>query len=476
MSAAVDAETARSLSLFRPLGAFVLPLCLFQQHQHFISPDRAGQSEFGTAPRAASTGLAAYYASSVSVRPEHYETLLCQGWRRSGTLYYKQNLRRSCCPHYTMRLQAADFKPRRDQRKALNRWNKYVLGQEYIRKAAMLAPKTREEKKKRQQGFDLAQEVHASEYANLPRPIDPKTKKPIEPAHKFEVTIEGDSLSQRKYEVFLKYQAAIHNESADRWKSADFKRFLCTGLTRNSPKEGSGEKKIGSWHQCYRLDGRLIAVAVLDLLPEGVSSVYLFYDPEFGDWGFGKLSALREIVLAREENYQHYYMGYYIHSCQKMRYKALYRPQYILGKLFPPKTSSTHTTNQPDPESKTWDPLDGELSQKLDKRKYVSLSHDRANPSSSEEEETVPELANEEELSLFDIHMPGVLTADQVLSQLDLDHWLLLVHGSFVHMSDLVGWEDADLHSAQSIKGIVGELAAVLGVDVVRKSACVLFD
>lgn len=159
-----------------------------------------------------------------------------------------------------------------------------------------------------------------------------------------------------------------------------------------------------------------------------------------------------------------------------MRYKALYRPQYILGKLFPPKTSSTHTTNQPDPESKTWDPLDGELSQKLDKRKYVSLSHDRANPSSSEEEETVPELANEEELSLFDIHMPGVLTADQVLSQLDLDHWLLLVHGSFVHMSDLVGWEDADLHSAQSIKGIVGELAAVLGVDVVRKSACVLFD
>lgn len=134
-------------------------------------------------------------------------------------------------------------------------------------------------------------------------------------------------------------------------------------------------------------------------------------------------------------------------------------------------------TNQTDPESKTWDPLDGELSQKLDKRKYVSLSHDRANhPSEGGEEEPVPELANEEELSLFDIHMPGVLTADQVLSQLDLDHWLLLVHGTFVHMSDLVGWEDADLRNAQSIRGIVGELAAVLGVDVVRQSACVLFD
>lgn len=131
---------------------------------------------------------------------------------------------------------------------------------------------------------------------------------------------------------------------------------------------------------------------------------------------------------------------------------------------------------KPDPESKTWDPLDGELRQKLDKRKYVSLSRDRANPRPSDEEEPIPELANQEAMSLFDIRMPGVLTADEVLTQLDLDHWLLLVHGNFVHMCDLVGWEEADLCNPQSIKGIVGELAAVLGADVVRQSACVLFD
>jgi arginyl-tRNA--protein-N-Asp/Glu arginylyltransferase len=33
------------------------------------------------------------------------------------------------------------------------------------------------------------------------------------------------------------------------------------------------------------------------------------YDPEFGDWEFGKLSALREIALAIENDYQYYYMG-----------------------------------------------------------------------------------------------------------------------------------------------------------------------
>lgn len=36
-------------------------------------------------------------------------------------------------------------------------------------------------------------------------------------------------------------------------------------------------------------------------------------------------------------------------------------------------------------------------------------------------------------MSLFDIHMPGVLTVEEVLA-LDLDHWLLLVHGSFLEM------------------------------------------
>lgn len=84
-----------------------------------------------------------------------------------------------------------------------------------------------------------------------------------------------------------------------------------------------------------------------------------------------------------------------------------------------------------DPESNTWDPLDGELSQKLDQRPYVSLSRDRS--STATEDSTINPDVNEEEFSLFNIHMPGVLTLDEVKA-LDLDHWNLLVHGSFVHM------------------------------------------
>ena len=42
------------------------------------------------------------------------------------------------------RLEASSFKPRKDQKKAINRWNKFILGPEYIRKAAELCPRSKE--------------------------------------------------------------------------------------------------------------------------------------------------------------------------------------------------------------------------------------------------------------------------------------------------------------------------------------------
>jgi hypothetical protein len=50
-------------------------------------------------------------------------------------------------------------------------------------------------------------------------------------------------------------------------------------------------------HLCgrYRLDGRLICVGVVDVLPSCLSSVYLYYDPDFKSLSLGKFSALTEI-------------------------------------------------------------------------------------------------------------------------------------------------------------------------------------
>jgi Arginine-tRNA-protein transferase, C terminus len=73
----------------------------------------------------------------------------------------------------------------------------------------------------------------------------------------------------------------------------------------------------GSYHQLYRLDGQLIAIGVLDILPSCVSSVYFIYDQTWEEFSLGKvaepqlwvststhyayqLSALREVSLASE--------------------------------------------------------------------------------------------------------------------------------------------------------------------------------
>lgn len=171
------------------------------------------------------------------------------------------------------------------------------------------------------------------------------------PAHKFTVTLEHDEYSEEKFELFRDYQIHVHGDPADEVSKGGFKRFLChSPLQRHNPDQG---KKIGSWHQCYRIDGRLIAMAVLDLLPAAVSAVYFIYHQDFEQWSFGKLSAMRETALALEHDYQYYYMGYYIAGCQKMRYKADYKPQYLL-----------------DPIKHTWELLEGPVKAFVDTGGY----------------------------------------------------------------------------------------------------------
>jgi arginine-tRNA-protein transferase len=89
---------------------------------------------------------------------------------------------------------------------------------------------------------------------------------------------------------------------------------------------------LGTYHQHYRISGRLIAVGVVDVLPRGLSSVYLFYDPSFASevLPLGKYAILREIEWTRQHDLPYYYLGYYIDSCPKMRYKADYHPSEIL--------------------------------------------------------------------------------------------------------------------------------------------------
>lgn len=69
----------------------------------------------------------------------------------------------------------------------------------------------------------------------------------------------------------------VHGEGPCDISKTGFKRFLCSGFKQSQLTADGKKRRIGSYHQCYRLDGRLVALGVLDLLPQAVSSVYLLF-------------------------------------------------------------------------------------------------------------------------------------------------------------------------------------------------------
>ncbi|XP_065602469.1 arginyl-tRNA--protein transferase 1 isoform X4 [Cyrtonyx montezumae] len=166
---------------------------------------------------------------------------------------------------------------------------------------------------------------------------------PDDALHKLEVRLVPVSFEDPQFKssfnqsatLFAKYQMAVHKDTPSECGENEFTRFLCDSpLEAENPPNGP-ECGYGSFHQQYWLDGKIIAVGVIDILPYCVSSVYLYYDPDYSFLSLGVYSALREIAFTRQLHEKapdlcFYYMGFYIHSCPKMRYKGQYRPSDLL--------------------------------------------------------------------------------------------------------------------------------------------------
>uniref|UniRef100_A0A667Y1P6 Arginyl-tRNA--protein transferase 1 n=1 Tax=Myripristis murdjan TaxID=586833 RepID=A0A667Y1P6_9TELE len=135
--------------------------------------------------------------------------------------------------------------------------------------------------------------------------------------------------------LYARYQMAVHGDAPSECNESEFRRFLCDSPLEAEFSPDGPEVGYGSFHQQYWLDGRIVAVGVIDILPNCVSSVYLYYHPEFASLSLGSYSALREIAFTRQLQKQspklcYYYLGFYIHSCPKMRYKGQYQPSDLL--------------------------------------------------------------------------------------------------------------------------------------------------
>lgn len=274
--------------------------------------------------------------------PQEYRNLIDMGWRRSGTFCYKPDLSKSCCPQYTIRLECSRFKPTKEHRQLLNRLAKHVL------------PHPAHVKHKgKNNAFDFDSAVDAVLFS---------------PHSDLRVVLSSNELTQEKFDLYKKYQMAIHNDAESDVTHNSFKRFLCVDPFEANTDvcDDDDDPPDGAYHYLYYLKDKLVAIGVVDLLPESLSSVYFIWDPECAHLGLGNLGALFEIALARKYNRPFYYMGYYIHNCVKMRYKGKYSPSYLLD----PQYSLIEK------ESDHWIPLKTFTSHlDADTKYYTSVSH-----------------------------------------------------------------------------------------------------
>lgn len=95
------------------------------------------------------------------------------------------------------------------------------------------------------------------------------------------------------------------------------------------------QETLDSFTQCNWLarrfiegyfQGKLISVAVCDVLDDALSAVYTFFDPTMDKRSLGQFNILQQIFLTQMQNKTYLYLGYQIDDCGAMNYKRNYYP------------------------------------------------------------------------------------------------------------------------------------------------------
>uniref|UniRef100_A0A8D9ELM3 Arginyl-tRNA--protein transferase 1 n=1 Tax=Cacopsylla melanoneura TaxID=428564 RepID=A0A8D9ELM3_9HEMI len=315
---------------------------------------------------------------------DDYQSLIDRGWRRSGYYCYKPVMNETCCPAYTIKCDAVNFKLTRSQKKLLKRFNHFFLTGEKSKCSSKIKFENRHDTSdmnipnappSKSTGRDINMEVESLEsnsQSQLPNlegearagpscqkslnegtrstlmhfdPSEKNTTTPTTPTssktnskstkakqlrierrkktlvsrgltldqvnatmqasklrrmtkkksledfinavspdkakHRLEIKLVGVKsnefvvTAQESGALFTKYQTTVHKEKPGEADFDTFKGFLVDSplKAQKSPSVAGGQG-YGSFHQQDWLDGRLIAVGVIDILPLSVSSVW----------------------------------------------------------------------------------------------------------------------------------------------------------------------------------------------------------